>query len=75
MNAICEKLDGLTGPQLKSTLEKYDLDVLGNLIRVYLLQLPECLLTFDLYEPVKILYATRKNISYYKMKERSSLLT
>jgi hypothetical protein len=60
MNQICEKLDGLTGPKLKLTLETYDLNVLANLIRVYLLELPECLLTFDLYDPVKILYASRK---------------
>lgn len=60
MNKVCEKLDSLVGAKLKEALEKLDLNVLANLIRVYLLELPECLLTFDLYEPVKLLYATRK---------------
>ncbi|KAG2208543.1 hypothetical protein INT47_010239 [Mucor saturninus] len=57
INLICEKLDGLVGSQLKTALEGYDMHVLANLIRVYLLELPECLLTFDLYDPVKLLYA------------------
>lgn len=57
MNTICSELDGLVGIQLKTALEAYELDMLANLIRVYLLELPECLLTFDLYDPVKLLYA------------------
>lgn len=60
MNQYCQKLDGLIGDELKETLETFDLNVLANLIRVYLLELPECLLTFELYNPVKSLYATRK---------------
>ncbi|GAA5802080.1 hypothetical protein HPULCUR_007540 [Helicostylum pulchrum] len=60
MNKVCEKLDNLVGVKLKEALEKLDLNVLANLIRVYLLELPECLLTFDLYEPVKLLYATQQ---------------
>lgn len=57
LNQICEKLDGLVGNQLKSTLEGYEVYVLTNLICNYLLELPECLLTFDLYDPVKLLYS------------------
>lgn len=68
MNKVCEKLDSLVGAKLKEALEKLDLNVLANLIRVYLLELPECLLTFDLYEPVKLLYATRK-FFFFKKKE------
>lgn len=60
MNEYCQKLDGLIGDELKETLETFDLNVLANLIRVYLLELPECLLTFELYNPVKNIYATRK---------------
>ncbi|KAG2233548.1 hypothetical protein INT48_007150 [Thamnidium elegans] len=60
MNKVCEKLDNLVGVKLKEALEKFDLNLLANLIRVYLLELPECLLTFDLYEPVKLLYATQQ---------------
>jgi hypothetical protein len=43
------------------TLEKYDLLLLASLIRLYLLELPECLFTFELYEPCKLLYASRKS--------------
>lgn len=61
MNEYCQKLDGLIGDELKETLETFDLNVLANLIRVYLLELPECLLTFELYNPVKNIYATQQD--------------
>lgn len=41
------------------TLE-FDLLLLASLIRLYLMELPECLFTFELYEPCKLLYANRK---------------
>lgn len=63
MNIYCEKLDSLSGSQLKAILETYDSNVLANLIRVFLLELPECLLTFDLYDPMKAIYAKRKIIT------------
>lgn len=40
------------------TLE-FDLLLLASLIRLYLMELPECLFTFELYEPCKLLYANR----------------
>ncbi|KAL9550026.1 hypothetical protein MBANPS3_004919 [Mucor bainieri] len=58
LNKLCDEIDSLAGSQLKQVLEKFNLNELANIIRVYLLELPECLLTFDLYDPVKILYAT-----------------
>ncbi|KAI9476211.1 MAG: hypothetical protein EXX96DRAFT_527314 [Benjaminiella poitrasii] len=61
LNIICDTLDSLAGTKLKESLETYDLPVLANLIRMYLLELPECLLTFDLYEPIKIIYATQQD--------------
>lgn len=44
----------------KSDLEKYDVLLLASLIRLYLMELPECLFTFELYEPFKLIYANRK---------------
>lgn len=41
-------------------LKKYDPLLLASLLRLYLQELPECLLTFDLYDPVKVLYADSK---------------
>ncbi|GAN01545.1 rhoGAP and Fes/CIP4 domain protein [Mucor ambiguus] len=58
VNKLCDEIDSLAGSKLKQVLEKFNLNELANIIRVYLLELPECLLTFDLYDPVKILYAT-----------------
>ncbi|OAD07093.1 hypothetical protein MUCCIDRAFT_77900 [Mucor lusitanicus CBS 277.49] len=58
LNKLCDEIDSLAGSKLKQVLEKFNLNELANIIRVYLLELPECLLTFDLYDPVKILYAT-----------------
>jgi hypothetical protein len=61
LNVLCDQVDNLAGPRLRKSLEQYEPRVLANLIRMYLLELPECLLTFDLYEPVKLLYATQQD--------------
>jgi hypothetical protein len=47
-------------PITRETLEKFDLLLLASLLRLYLLELPECLFTFELYEPCKLLYSNRK---------------
>lgn len=41
-------------------LERYDVQVLTSVIRLYLMELPECLITFELYDPIKLLYTNRK---------------
>lgn len=61
LNKACEDVNGLAGSRLQETLERRDSSTIANLIRMYLLTLPECLLTFDLYEPVKILYVSQNN--------------
>ncbi|KAG2213980.1 hypothetical protein INT47_001250 [Mucor saturninus] len=43
----------------KTALEKYDVLLLASLIRLYLMELPECLFTFELYEPFKLIYANQ----------------
>ena len=45
---------------MSQNLERYDVMVLASLIRLYLMELPECLLTFELYDPIKLLYTNRK---------------
>ncbi|RCH92129.1 hypothetical protein CU098_005429 [Rhizopus stolonifer] len=42
-------------------LEELDPLVLASLIRLYLLELPECLFTFELYEPCKLLYSNQQD--------------
>ena len=42
------------------TLEGFDLLLLASIIRLYLMELPECLFTFELYEPIKLIYSNRK---------------
>lgn len=59
-NALCEKLNKLSGSGLKSAMQTMNSNETANVTRFYLLELPQCLLTCDLYEPVKLLYATRK---------------
>ncbi|KAI8084115.1 uncharacterized protein B0P05DRAFT_536212 [Gilbertella persicaria] len=63
INLLCEELDRYTEPaQLRKRLESYEITTVANLVRIYLLELPECLLTFDFYEPVKILYSTPQEL-------------
>ncbi|GBB97155.1 hypothetical protein RclHR1_02930004 [Rhizophagus clarus] len=38
-------------------LREYDLTIVAGVLKLYFLELPECLLTFELYEPVKLLYS------------------
>jgi hypothetical protein len=75
LNAICDQVDDLAGSKLRKSLEQYEPHVLANLIRGYLLELPECLLTFDLYEPMKLLYATHQDIKSRLMSVSKLLAT
>nr|CAG8469291.1 10639_t:CDS:10 [Entrophospora candida] len=38
-------------------LREYDLAIVAGILKLYFMELPECLLTFELYEPVKMLYS------------------
>ncbi|KAI7867405.1 Rho GTPase activation protein [Spinellus fusiger] len=42
-------------------LQRYDILLLASLIRLFLMELPECLLTFELYEPFKLLYTNSQD--------------
>ncbi|KAI8977256.1 hypothetical protein BDF20DRAFT_975548 [Mycotypha africana] len=75
MNRIIEQINNLAGSKLKKKLEEFDnLIILANIIRVYLLELPECLLTYDLYEPIKILYASQYHDDESRLLSISKLL-
>ncbi|CAG8464360.1 17262_t:CDS:10 [Cetraspora pellucida] len=39
-------------------LREYDLAVVTGVLKLYFMELPECLLTFKLYDPVKLLYSS-----------------
>ncbi|KAJ2958402.1 hypothetical protein NQZ79_g5993 [Umbelopsis isabellina] len=56
-------------------LKKYDPLLLASLLRLYLQELPECLLTFDLYDPVKVLYADSSLDTDTRIKSISNLLS
>ncbi|KAM3578979.1 Rho-GTPase-activating protein 8 [Umbelopsis sp. WA50703] len=56
-------------------LKKYDPLLLASLLRLYLQELPECLLTFDLYDPVKVLYANSSLDTDTRIKSISNLLS
>lgn len=54
------ELNTMEIPITKEILKKYDLLLLASVIRLYLLELPECLFTFEFYDPCKLLYNSRK---------------
>jgi hypothetical protein len=41
------------------TIERYDILMIASIIKLYLMELPDCLFTFELYEPFKLLYSNR----------------
>jgi hypothetical protein len=45
-------------------LKEYDLAIVAGALKLYFLELPECLLTFELYDPVKVIYSISKLIKY-----------
>ncbi|KAI7859750.1 hypothetical protein BDC45DRAFT_494892 [Circinella umbellata] len=60
---------------MSQNLERYDVMVLASLIRLYLLELPECLLTFELYDPIKLLYTNQHLDDTSRLASIGKLLT
>ncbi|CAO3629321.1 unnamed protein product [Mucor fragilis] len=56
------------------SLQKFDLLLLASLLRLYLLELPECLFTFELYEPCKLLYSNQTQDKDSRLMSISKLL-
>ncbi|OMH82580.1 Rho-GTPase-activating protein 8 [Zancudomyces culisetae] len=57
------------------TLRNYDTNVIANTLILYLLELPDCLLSRDLYEPIKALYSVKEFSIESKAKTLSNLLS
>jgi hypothetical protein len=56
-------------------VKKYDPLLLAAVLRLYLQELPECLLTFDLYDPAKVLYTNSKFFDVSVRYQSNSLWT
>ncbi|KAL7319023.1 Rho-GTPase-activating protein 8 [Mucor circinelloides] len=61
-------------PATHESLQKYDLLLIASLLRLYLLELPECLFTFELYEPFKLLYSNQNQDKDSRLMSISKLL-
>ncbi|KAI9289082.1 hypothetical protein BC943DRAFT_349628 [Umbelopsis sp. AD052] len=57
------------------TVKKFDPLLLAAVLRLYLQELPECLLTFDLYDPAKVLYANNNLDDVTRIQSISNLLS
>ncbi|KAI8343491.1 hypothetical protein BC941DRAFT_411554 [Chlamydoabsidia padenii] len=54
------ELNNMNGSLItQETLKRYDILLLASVLWLYLLELPECLATFELYDTLKILYANQ----------------
>ncbi|CAG8705471.1 2745_t:CDS:2, partial [Scutellospora calospora] len=56
VHALREEINDGCKVTLK-TLRKHDLAIVTGVLKLYFMELPECLITFELYEPVKLLYS------------------
>ena len=78
INKACKELNDLSNSsyeELLTALKLYDVCTLANVIRVYLLELPECLLTYDFYETVKILYSGQQDDEESRIVSTAKLLS
>ncbi|CAG8509634.1 2498_t:CDS:10 [Ambispora leptoticha] len=57
IHALREEINDGGKIKLKK-LREYDLPVVVGVLKLYFMELPECLLTFELYDAVKLLYST-----------------
>ncbi|KAL0139254.1 hypothetical protein V8B55DRAFT_1449292 [Mucor lusitanicus] len=55
VHATCMELNIQSDDLTLETMEKYEPDLLVAVLRYFLLELPECLLTFEFYDPVQAL--------------------
>ncbi|GAN10876.1 conserved hypothetical protein [Mucor ambiguus] len=55
VHATCVELNIRSDDLTLETVEKYEPDLLVAVLRYFLLELPECLLTFEFYDPVQAL--------------------
>lgn len=55
VHATCMELNTRSDNLTLETVEKYEPDLLVAVLRYFLLELPECLLTYEFYDPVQAL--------------------
>ncbi|KAI8375989.1 uncharacterized protein BYT42DRAFT_572998 [Radiomyces spectabilis] len=67
--------DTLHHTTIGDRLRSFDLLLVASLLRLYLMELPDCLLTFELYETVKVLYANQEQDEKNRLASISKLLT
>lgn len=58
----------------KELFKRYDILLIASLIKLYLMELPECLFTFELYEPCKLLYSNQNQDQESRLFSTSKLL-
>ncbi|KAI8987471.1 hypothetical protein BDF20DRAFT_910085 [Mycotypha africana] len=75
VHAAREELNSIVAVQDDDAFVKLDVLLLASLVRLYLLELPECLFTFELYEPCKLIYANYGQDESSRLSSISRLLT
>ncbi|CAO3640373.1 unnamed protein product [Cunninghamella blakesleeana] len=75
IHKVRNDLNSMMTPITQDVLKKYDIILLASIIRLYLLELPDCLVTFELYEPIKLLYANENQDSDSHLISISKLMT
>lgn len=58
--AACSNLNIPSDQLTPDLLQQYDPMTLVAVLRLYLLELPECLMTFEFYDAAQALYSNRK---------------
>lgn len=58
--AACSDLNISSDQLTPDLLQQYDPMTLVAVLRLYLLELPECLMTFEFYDAAQALYSNRK---------------
>ncbi|KAI9494300.1 hypothetical protein BDB00DRAFT_928401 [Zychaea mexicana] len=62
IHAICADLNIPSSQITTELLQQYEPMTLVAILRLYLLELPECLMTFEFYDAVQALYATTSDV-------------
>jgi hypothetical protein len=74
VHATCMNLNIRSDDLTVELLEKYDAELLVAVLRYFLLELPECLLTFEFYDPVDALLGGSSKLNQVKRSCRKTKL-
>jgi hypothetical protein len=70
VHATCMELNVGSDALALDMLEKYDSDLLVAVLRYFLLELPECLMTYEFYDPVEALLGGGSTCTFENDNER-----